>query len=59
MAFFALTLVPAVQTPSAPALGVQNVRSTTKWANEGATGDSRIQTVEVRDILCSGCLASG
>ncbi|KZV75904.1 glycoside hydrolase family 29 protein [Peniophora sp. CONT] len=42
-AYFAITLVPAVAEDSAPALSIQNVRSTTKWANEGATGDDRIQ----------------
>ncbi|KAI0319261.1 glycoside hydrolase family 29 protein [Amylostereum chailletii] len=36
------------QTPTAsPALGVQNVRSTTKWFNDGATGDDRIQIFEI------------
>ncbi|KAI0036162.1 glycoside hydrolase family 29 protein [Vararia minispora EC-137] len=42
MAFFSITLVPAVPSPIAPTLQVQNVRSTTKWLNEGATGNDRV-----------------
>ena len=55
-AFFAITLVPAVPSNS-PVISVENVRSTTKWLNEGATGDNRIQIIEV-DIVFPSRLVS-
>jgi alpha-L-fucosidase len=44
---FALSLLEASTSGKSTVLTVQNVRSTTKWLNSGATGDERIQVVEV------------
>ena len=50
MAFFSITLISAASGKAAsagPVLGVQSVRSTTKWLNDGAKDSDRVQIVEV------------
>jgi alpha-L-fucosidase len=49
--WFSITLRPTDSPSSSqaqgPILGIQNVRSTTKWMNGNATGANRVQTIEV------------
>ncbi|KAI0338361.1 glycoside hydrolase family 29 protein [Trametopsis cervina] len=44
---FSISLIASSNTSEGAILTVQNVRSTTKWIDTGATGDDRIQVIEV------------